>query len=334
MYKVKLTKIKILLLGFFILGIINMPYFCHAEDQIQVQEGDINVDVYPNNPEPYDDVTINLSSYATDLNKAIITWSGATGRVLSGIGKTSYSFKVGGAGSTSVFNISITPVDGLNTISKRVTIYPSEVEIMWESANGYVPPFYRGKSLPVSGGSIRAVAIPNTDTIKSGIGSISYTWKNTGDAVLDASGYNKNSYVFKNSMFDEVNEVTVIASSVNSNYAAEKTVQIPLYEPKIVFYKKSPTEGVLYNSALNKETYMPEDEMTIIAEPYFLSTKINGENLTYSWQINGQGITTPSKKKELTVRPTSRGGFATIDLTIENLSELFQKASNNLKINL
>ncbi len=335
MYKVKLTKIKIFLIGFFILGIINIPYlFCSAEDQIPVQEGDITVDVYPNNPEPYDDVTISLSSYATDLNKAIITWSGTTGTVLSGIGKTSYSFKAGGAGSTSIFNINITPVDGTSTISKRVVIYPSEVEIMWESVDGYVPPFYKGKSLPISGGLIRAVAIPNTDTIKSGIGSISYTWKNTGDAVPDASGYNKNSYVFKNSMFDDVNEVTVTASSVSNNYSAENTVQIPLYKPKIIFYKKSPTEGILYNNAFNKETYMPGDEMTIVALPYFLSAKESGDSLTYSWQINGENITTPSNKRELTVRPTSHGGYATIDLTIENLSELFQKASNSLKINL
>jgi len=222
----------------------------------------------------------------------------------------------------------------MNIVDKRVTISPSEVEIMWESADGYTPPFYKGKSLPVSGSLIRAVAIPNTDTIKSGIGSISYTWKNNGDAVPDASGYNKNSYVFKNSMFDSTNEVTVTASSVNSNYAAENTIQIPDYAPKVIFYKKSPTEGVLYNNALNKEISMPEDEMTIVAEPYFMSVKGNENNFTYNWQINGEDITTPTKKSELTVRPTSHGGFATINIAIENLKELFQKASNQLKINL
>jgi hypothetical protein len=334
MYKVKFTKIKIFLFGFFILGIINISYFCSAETQIEVQEGEINVEVNPNNPQPYDDVTISLSSYATDLSKAIITWIGSTGTVLSGIGKTSYSFKAGGSSSTTFFDINITPVGSMSTINKRITIYPSEVEIMWESADGYVPPFYKGKSLPVSGGSIRAVAIPNTDTIKSGIGSLSYTWKNAGNAVPDASGYNRNSYIFKNSMFDDINEVTVIASSVSDSYSAENIIQIPIYQPKIVFYKKSPTEGVLYNNALNKETYMPEDEMTIVAIPYFLSTKENENNFTYSWQINGEGIKTPTKKTELTIRPSSRGGFATVGVSIENLKELFQKVTNQLKINL
>lgn len=301
--------------------------------QIEVQEGDINVEVSPNSPQPYDDVTITITSYSTDLSKAIIIWSGGD-NPLSGIGKTNYFFKAGGAGSTSIININITPVGSMSTINKKIVINPAEVEIMWESVDGYVPPFYKGKALPISGGLIRAVAIPNTTTIKSGIGSISYTWQNSGDVIPSASGYNKNSYVFKNSMFDDVNEVTVTASAVSSNYGAENTLTIPLYNPKIVFYKKSPIEGILYNNALNKETSMVEDEMTIVAEPYFMSVINSVDDLIYSWQINGQSIATPSKKKELTVRPTSRGGFATINIAVENLKELFQETKNSLKINL
>lgn len=334
MYKVKFTKIKIFLLGFFILGIINIPCISSAEMQIEVQEGEISVEIIPNNPQPYQDVTINISSYATDLNKAIITWQGESGTVLSGIGKTSYSFKTEGPNTSNFFNISITPIGSMSTISKSISITPSEIEIMWESTDGYTPPFYKGKALPISGGLIRAVAIPNTNTIKSGNGSISYIWKNANNTVLDASGYNKNSYDFKNSMFENINEITVVASSVSGNYGAENTIEIPVYKPRIVFYKKSPTEGVLYNNALDKEAVMTEDEVTIVAEPYFLSMKNNGNNLAYSWQINGENITTPSKKTELTVRPTSRGGYATIDISIENLKELFQKVSGRLKLNL
>ena len=330
----KITKIKTFLFGLFILGIINIPYLSSAETQIQVQEGDISVETSPNNPQPYQDVTINISSYATDLNKAIITWQSESGTVLSGIGKTSYSFKALGPNTTTIFNINITPVGAMSTISKTIVITPSEIEIMWESADGYTPPFYKGKSLPISGGLIRAVAIPNTNTIKSGNGSITYTWSNADSTVLDASGYNKNSYVFKNSMFDTKNVISVIAQSVSGNYGAENTINIPVYQPKIVFYKKSPTEGILYNNALNPEAIMTEDEMTVVAEPYFLSIKGHEDNFTYSWKINGVGIDTPSKKTELTVRPTSRGGYATINVLIANVSELFQTVSGQLKLNL
>jgi hypothetical protein len=331
---VKFIKIKFFLVGFFILGTIILPYISSAETQIEVQENEISVDLSPSNPEPYQDVTINLSSYATDLNMAIITWQTSGETALSGIGKTSYSFKTQGPDTTSIINISIKPAGSMSTVNKKISITPSEIEIMWESTNGYTPPFYRGKSLPISGGFIRAVAIPNTNTIKSGSGSITYNWKNNDSAVPDASGYNKNSYLFKNSMFDTSNNISVTASSVNGGYSAEKAIEIPVYKPKIVFYKKSPTEGVLYSNALDKETIMTEDEMTVVAEPYFLPVKGNENNITYSWQINGEGIQTPSKKTELTVRPTSKGGYATIDLIIENANELFQKITNKLRINL
>ena len=302
--------------------------------QIDVQEGEVNVETIPNNPQPYQDVTINLSSYATDLSKAIITWQSESGTVLSGIGKTSYTFKTGGPNTYIFFSVIVTPVGSMNTITKNITIAPSEIELMWESIDGYAPPFYKGKILPISGSFIKVVAIPNTNTIKSGNGSLSYSWKNGDSAIPDASGYNKNSYTFKNSMFDSVNTITVIASSVGGNYGAENTIEIPIYNPKIVFYKKSPIEGTIYGYALDKESIMEEDEMTIVAEPYFLSTKGHENNFTYDWQINGKGIDTPIKKTELTVRPSSRGGYATIDVTIQNISEVFQKVAGKLKLKL
>jgi len=330
---VKFIRVKIFLIIFFVVGIINIPFLSYSETQIEVQGDEINVEVTPSNPQPYQDVTITLSSYSTDLNKAKIVWSTESGTVLSGIGKTSYSFTTAGPNTSTIFNISITVAGSSNTIDKKITIIPSEIELMWESANGYTPPFYRGKSLPISGSSIRVVAIPNTNTIKSGIGSISYTWKKSDEAQPDASGYNKNSYVFKNGKFDQTNEITVTASSVDGSYNAENTIDIPLSKPKIIFYKKSPTDGVLYNNALNIETTMNEDEMTLVSEPYYFPIK-NNANFTYSWKINGKDINTPSKKTELTIRPNSRGGYANVSITIENVKELFQKVSNQLKINL
>ncbi|HAE36442.1 MAG: hypothetical protein UR85_C0002G0064 [Candidatus Nomurabacteria bacterium GW2011_GWF2_35_66] len=334
MYKVKSKKLKILIIGLFVLGMINIPSFLSAEMQIEIQEGEIEVTTSPNNPQPYQNVTIKISSYATDLNKATITWQENSKTLLSGIGKTSYAFTAYGPNTSTTFDITIKPANSMSTVTKRVTIAPSEIEIMWEALNGYTPPFYKGKSLPVSGGMVKAVAIPNTNTIKSGNGSITYTWKNNDNTVLEASGYNKNSYVFKNDVFDSKNEIKVTASSVSGNYNAETSIQIPTYNPKIIFYRKSPAEGVFYNIALDKEARMAEEEMTLVAAPYFLPLNGNEGNFTYDWQINGKMIDTPRKKTELTVRPNSRGGYANISLVIENINELFQKVTNNLKLTL
>ena len=312
-----------------------MPSFSIAEMQINTQEDEVIVTVSPKNPQPYEDVSISISSYATDLSKAVISWQMDSKIVLSGIGKTDYSFKALGPNTTTNFNITIRPVGSVSTITKNVSISPSEVELLWESIDGYVPPFYKGKAFPSRGGIIKAVAIPNTDTIKSGSGNISYSWKNNDSAVTDASGYNKNSFVFSNDLFDTENMITVIASSVSENYNAESTITIASYSPKVLFYKKSPTEGTLYNNALNSDTIFGEgNEMTIVAVPYFLAIKGNESKFNYSWNINGDPIDTPSKKTELTIRPTSRGGYADISIVFESITKLFQKVIGQLKLTL
>lgn len=148
----RFNKIKFLIIGFFLLGMTSVPLLSRAEMQIEVQEGEIEVKTNPSNPQPYQNVTITLSSYATDLNKAIISWQGESGTLISGIGKTSYSFTAGGPNTTTIFSINIKPTGSMSTITKRVVIAPSEIEIMWEAVDGYTPPFYKGKSLPISGG--------------------------------------------------------------------------------------------------------------------------------------------------------------------------------------
>lgn len=313
-----------------------MPTYSLAENEIGLQSNEVNVEVNPKNPGPHENVTITISSYATDLDKAIISWQTKNNELQSGIGQKKYVIKTGEVDIPIVVNISIKPVGSMDTITKKITIIPSEIDIMWESVDGYTPPFYRGKSLPINGSTIKAVAIPSTNYIKSGYGSITYIWKNNDSVKEDASGYNKNYYIFKNSLFDKNNKIGVIASSVDGNYKAEKYINIPLYKPKIVFYKKSPTESILYNNSIDNDTITSEKETTIVAEPYFFSSPYQKTNsdIVYSWKINDKNIQTPTIKNELTIKPVSSNGYATISLTIENLNELFQKVTNKIKIKL
>jgi len=327
-------KIKFLLLPVFLLGIIFIPMYLYAESEIVLQENDVDITTIPENPEPYQNVTIKIVSYATDLNKALIEWRSGSSTILSGYGKTSYSFKTFGPNTTTVFEIKITPAGSFASITKKVSISPSEIEVLWEAVDGYTPPFYKGKSFISRESTIKIVAIPNTNTIKKGSGSIVYTWKSDYKTIQNASGYNKNSYTFRNDPLNATEEITVTASAVDGKYNAIKTIYIPIVSPKIIFYKKSPTEGILYNHALLENTLIEEDETTIVAEPYFLALKGNERQFTYDWKINGQKVATPSKKREITIRPSSRGGYATISLTMENLRVLFQEVSGQLKLSL
>ena len=320
------------LFGVLILAsILYIPELLYAASQIGIGSSDIEVTTIPNNPQPYQDVTINLTSYATDLNMANIVWQNGSTTVLSGIGKTSYSFKTLGPNTNTTLTIGITPPNSLDTITKTVIINPSEIDILWEGIDSYTPPFYKGKSFISNEGLIRAIAMP-TDT-KGGQINATYTWKNNNTTVQDSSGYNKNAYIFVNSDLNKSEDISVTASTA-SGYNATNEIQIPIVSPQVIFYEKSPTQGILYNNALTDGTFISADEITVVAEPYFLAIKGNENSFNYNWQINGQDIATPPEKKELTVRPASRGGYATIGVIFENLNSFFQKATGQLKINL
>lgn len=327
-------NIKILSLVVAFLGLVFIPFFLRAESEIVLQETDVDIQIIPQNPEPYQDVTIKLVSYAVDLNKAIIEWRSGSKVVLSGYGKTTYSFRTFGPNTTTIFDVTITPASSLNSITKKIGISPSEVDVFWEAVDGYTPPFYRGKSFVSREGKIKIVAIPNTNTIKEGKGNMTYTWKSNGNTIQNASGYNKNSYSFQNDPLNKNEDISVTVSSVDGKYNATKNIIIPIVEPKIIFYKKSPTEGVLYNKSLDGGYFMEENEITVVAEPYFLALKGNEVSFVYNWKINDEKIVTPLKKTEITIRPSARGGYAMISLTIENLRTLFQQVKGDLKITL
>ncbi len=302
--------------------------------EIQIQASDIDVKTMPENPSPFDDVTITLSSYAMDINSADIEWLENGKTILEGIGKTSYAFKAGSANSIDSFTVKITPGNSIKTITKQISINPSEIDMLWEAVDAYTPPFYKGKALPSQEGVIKVTAVPNTSTLKGvSTKNMVYVWKVNHNVVSNASGYGKNTYIFKNDYLNNTEYVSVQASSPNGNFSSANSTDINIVSPNIIFYQKSVDAGIMYENALNDQSTLAGDEMTLVAEPYFLTMK-NNDQLNYNWKINSDSISTPKNPRELTVRPESHGGYATISLSIENLNKLFQSVAQTLKLNL
>lgn len=323
-------RLIIILFVGLIVAVFSTPHNTNAE--IKILESDINVEIVPENPRPYSDVTIKLSSYATDINSASIDWIVNNEKVLGGIGRATYSFKTNGPNSPTIIKVNIVPQGGVQ-ISKQVLIQPSEIEMLWQAVNSYTPPFYKGKALPISEGQIRVVAFPNTINVaKADKKNMVYAWNLNDESMQNDSGYGKDSFVFQNSILLNKEKIKLSVSSVDSSYNATGSLEVGVASPKLIFYRKSPINGTLYNTAIDGSTTMYEDEMTIVAEPYFLNR--NSGDLQYSWKINNDSIDAPSKETELTIRPSSRGGYATIDLSVESATKLFQSIKNNMRVNL
>jgi len=180
---------------------------------------------------------------------------------------------------------------------------------------------------------IKIIALPSGP---NGIqtSNATYTWRLNNQTQKDQSGYKKNSFIFSLTTTEKEDTVGVTSTTTSGDVISSGEIKLSGINPFILFYKKSPSEGVLYNKIIPKEFFMSEDEITINAEPYFISDKNKTEGNAYSWKINGEEIDTPSKRNSLTIRPTATGGYATINLEIENTLKLFQKVAKELVINL
>ena len=316
---------------FFILIFTLFGFFANA----QVRSTDIVLSISPENPNPNQNVNATLSSHSIDLDKANISWSVNGQDSINGIGKKSFLFKVGNAGSSNTLSATIDTIDG-QSLLKTLTIAPANVDMLWEAYDAYTPPFYKGKTLVPSQGSFKVVAMPNliNQTGKVDMNNLSYAWKKDGDPQLDSSGWGKNYLIFQNSYLDENNTAEVKVSDISGGTNASGKITLTTSTPKILFYENDPKLGTKWEKALTDGFTIKPTGQTFVIEPYFFSPKdISSSDLSFDWSLNGQNITTPSPKNILSIKPdVGQTGNAIIKISINNVNTLFQSMDKQLSI--
>ncbi len=300
-----------------------------------VRDSDISVDILPEVPGPNQNVKITVSSYATNLNKATITWTKDGKTALSGTGKTSFSFTTGDVGTETQISIALI-LEENSRVDKIITIKPSQVDILWEASESHVPPFYKGKALPIKESRIKVVALPVEKD-----GSIQpftkvYNWKKNFVVDQNGSGYGKYAFTYRNSYMDQTDTVSLTTSSQTGSGTAGD-ITLNYVNPLLLVYENSPVFGLRLNKLLNNGFNLPSGEINVSVQPfYFSETKgsVTGKNMQYTWIINGTNVTPPSLPNELTLRVNNDTGVATIALSATNISTLFQQAKQTISLTL
>lgn len=305
------------------------------DDPAGIKDNDIDVILVPEVPGPNQNVKITIESYATDINKAKLTWKINGIESLSGFGKNKFSFTTGGIGSKTEIEVAIIVEEGTR-VDKRITIHPSQVDLLWEAVDSYLPAFYKGKALASQESAVRVVALSVSRDGTITPNDKVYNWKKNHTFDQSNSGYGKYSFLIRNSYLDQTDIVNVNASS-SSGEGSEGTLNIIYTKPEIKFYEKSPTYGLRLNKLLNEGFSLQNGEMTISAEPFYFSKSkgnIIEKSMNYKWTINGTNITSPEKPNEITVRGSEKSGQAKIDISITNLLTLFQDAKQSINVTL
>ena len=135
----------------------SLPLSTHAqttpEEAAQVSTQDVSFSSSPEVPGAFTDTTITVSSYLTNVSRAYFIWKKDGTTVLSTTGANTYTFTTGDIGHPTTINVMMLLTTG-ETIQKTLVFNPSEVDLVWEGADSYTPPFYRGRALPASEGAI------------------------------------------------------------------------------------------------------------------------------------------------------------------------------------
>ncbi len=306
-----------------------------ASDPTAIRDTDIDVNIIPEVPGPNQNVKMNISSYYTNINKAVITWSLNGKEAVSGIGKTTFSFTTGGIGSTTEITIAILVEEGTR-VDKKIFIVPSQVDLLWEAPESYVPPFYKGKALAIKESKVRVVALSvEKDGTVSPKNKI-YSWKKNSVVDQSNSGYGKYSFIVRNSY---INESDTVNLGVGGENGGGGTAMLPITytNGQVLVYEKSPAYGLRLNRLLNSGFSLESGEMTISAEPFYFSKyrdSVTEKNMQYKWIINGTLINPPVKANEITIRGGSTPGIANLSIAVANVSTLFQEAKQALTVTL
>lgn len=317
--------------GFFTVN-INQTVFAQGS----FEPSDIVVDINPETPEPNKEVTISLNSYSISLDQMYIEWQEGNIISLAGYGEKTFHFTTGSIGETNVIKLTIKDKqDGSILYNKTIVTKPGDMDLLWQAVDSYVPPFYKGKILPTTEGLVKITALPSFKIGNKIVSpkNVVYQWRRNYNAIPEGSGYGKNVLSLKQSYLNNEEKIEVTATETTGGGVVKSSLVIKPYDPKIIFYEKDPLLGVLYNQGLYNSATLSRLDKTLIASPYFVSSKDpNNSDLTYTWSLNGSDLSTPSTPNQIVLRGTDQTGTATLNLLIESASKLFLSAKKSINL--
>jgi len=265
-----------------------------------------------------------LSSPVLDLKNSFISWRVNGTLLVEGEGLTEASVPTGSTGQTIDISASIVNADG-DVAYASFSFTPATVDILYE-ADGYVPPFYGGRTLPGIGAQITFVAYPTLIQNGQRISEkdLVYTWRHGEKVLGSSSGKGKFSMTLRDPLLG-AETISVQVESTDGELSAYSSLRLPEPTTVLRLYEEHPLFGTLFHNALGASAFTSESEMTFQAIPYFApSRSMDDGTLTYAWQVNRRDIALDaSKPSRITINADGSSGIALIELEVGHASNFF-----------
>ncbi|MFZ4500113.1 MAG: hypothetical protein ACOYMZ_01285 [Minisyncoccia bacterium] len=287
---------------------------------------DISLSTIPNDPSPGTSVRIDAQSFGVDLNQANITWR-YNGKVIDGgIGRKSVTVAAPASGVVGIIAMTATGA-GFDSTTETLILRPASIDLLWEAADSYTPPFYKGKALPSTNSLIRVTGIPSSSAPKQ----LVYNWSRNNSALGASSGFGKSSLLFRNSELES--SETIALSATSGTFSGTASTTITPGDPSVVVYQKE--EGFIdYANGSSNTVNTGQNGLVLRFEPYFFSTPISiARSLSFTITENDNDVTNPNIQNELYLSAPEVRGSALFTVAINTLAYTLQQITRPFTIN-
>lgn len=297
----------------------------------------LDISIVPKYPGPNENVTITVRSNFFDIDTTEIGWRLNGTPISAGRGDKVFKLKTGDYGQTTTVEIILAPKDR-SPFNHFITLSPSTVDLIWQ-AHTYTPPFYLGKALMSNESLVTVSAVPRLYTQSGALipkESLLYFWKINGKSFSTNNGLGKYSIEVKGRYIYDSEKIEVEVFNEDKTIQAIQRITLNATEPRIGIYELHPLYGTMMQKNLSEKIYtLPEREVTLIAEPFFISMD-RGRIFpftTYNWLMNGARVDQEEAKGTLTLRnETNESGNSQIGVSIAVPNKSLQNKMTSLLV--
>ncbi len=309
----------------FILLLLVFP--CFGSAQTLTGETNISIIADPRFPEPGEIVELSLNAYTIDTSGGSIKWFVDDEELLPAANNRTIELVAPVAGSINKIMAEITTRVG-RIIPVTYTLQPQRLDIIIE-AKTLTPSFYKGRALPSTDSTVRAVALPQINGTDPK--NYSYVWRLNNKVLFGGSIKGKHVAEFQMPMGrDAILGVDVLTQT--GEVIASDSLVIPAVQPELYFYPDNPLRGI---SRISVPTVysLVGPEVDVRAEPYYMDESIFESNPLLEWSINGSVIQNPNEDQQtITLQNGGGNGNFKIEFHIRNLTQLLQGVQNNFTL--
>lgn len=286
------------------------------------------IKLQPEFPQPGERVTATIADYQGGNYGANISWVLDGNAIPDAENQRETIVTAGKAGGTQTIQVVLTKVTGERQVLST-TIKPTYLDIVIEPQTR-TPNFYLGRALPSIGSTVNATALISGNGFHDP--DLIYTWR-LGQQVIEGGSVRGRNQVSFTTPRGESEVLTVQVTELNGTVISRRSVLLPFVAPELHFYEVSSLFG-MKKKAVDKGVSLISNSMIVMAEPYYLDSRVYNDPSVIQWKLGGVTANNPSNNPyEITLERTGVTGSTELMFHVRDTKQILQGVQGSTRIN-